>query len=406
MLSSDVLEIGIGLALVFLFVSLIATAAREVLESVMKTRAMDLERGIREMLSDPSGSTITKALFDHPQVYSLFPGKYRPEALEPSGSDPDAKRQMPWSERKSLPSYIPAANFANALIDLVGRGAVQATPGSNIASQPLTIAGLRASVATLPNERLQRAVLSAIDLAGNDLDKVKANLETWFNSTMDRVTGWYKRRTQWILLAIGIVMAIALNVDAIHITKRLASDKSLREAVVKQADKVVSPAGSGQAGQQQPSNEQLLKLQSQGFEQLRGQLEQLGLPVGWKPVPQLQSCVTPEGAKIPGCDIDLSCGLAVQIAIGWLITALAVMLGAPFWFDILSKFMTVRSTIKPSEKKPDADGPPPPPAPPAGPTRTTRSRVAAAGPDAPPETAAPPEFEPHTWKDGREGGVI
>jgi hypothetical protein len=36
--------------------------------------------------------------------------------------------------------------------------------------------------------------------------------------------------------------------------------------------------------------------------------------------------------------------------LGWLITALAVMLGAPFWFDVLNKFMVIRSTVKPREK--------------------------------------------------------
>jgi hypothetical protein len=36
--------------------------------------------------------------------------------------------------------------------------------------------------------------------------------------------------------------------------------------------------------------------------------------------------------------------------VGWLITALAVSLGAPFWFDMLNKFIVVRSTVKPHEK--------------------------------------------------------
>jgi hypothetical protein len=35
---------------------------------------------------------------------------------------------------------------------------------------------------------------------------------------------------------------------------------------------------------------------------------------------------------------------------GWLLTGMAISLGAPFWFDLLNKFMVVRSTIKPQEK--------------------------------------------------------
>ena len=32
-----------------------------------------------------------------------------------------------------------------------------------------------------------------------------------------------------------------------------------------------------------------------------------------------------------------------ETAVGWLVTTLALSLGAPFWFDILNKFMVVRS---------------------------------------------------------------
>jgi hypothetical protein len=43
----------------------------------------------------------------------------------------------------------------------------------------------------------------------------------------------------------------------------------------------------------------------------------------------------------------------IEIGLGWLVTALAIMLGAPFWFDVLNKFVVVRSTVKPHEKSPE-----------------------------------------------------
>jgi DNA repair exonuclease SbcCD ATPase subunit len=36
--------------------------------------------------------------------------------------------------------------------------------------------------------------------------------------------------------------------------------------------------------------------------------------------------------------------------LGWLLTAMAVSLGAPFWFDTLNRLMVIRSTVKPHEK--------------------------------------------------------
>src|SRR3954470_5766437 len=103
-----------------------------------------------------------------------------------------------------------------------------AGPGANVAQNAgvvISIESLRASAATIQNDHVQRAVLSAIDMAQGDLDKVKANIENWYNGTMDRVSGWYRRRTQTILFFIGLGAAAALNVDAITIAKRLNSDK-------------------------------------------------------------------------------------------------------------------------------------------------------------------------------------
>ncbi len=72
-----------------------------------------------------------------------------------------------------------------------------------------------------------------------------------------------------------------------------------------------------------------------------GKIQNLGLPIGWdrnnpKLVPPLSSWE----------DIG---GWLLKI-FGWLITAVAISLGAPFWFDLLNKFMVVRSTVKPREK--------------------------------------------------------
>jgi hypothetical protein len=284
MLGSDIIDVAIGMCLIFLMASLICTAMQEGLEGLLKMRAMDLERGIRELLNDPQGSTIAKAFYDHPLIYSLFAGDYNPANLKPSklnfldGAD---RMHMAWSKRRNLPSYIPAGNFAGAIIDILGRGNLATT----IAGKAPTVDHLRKAVATLPNDRLRRAVQVAIDQAQGDIVAVKKNLETYFNSAMDRVSGWYKRRTQIILFFIGIVMAVVLNVDAVYVADRLGQDKALRQAVISQAQKLVpddKTANSGAA---------LKKLQEESFDQLRGQLVTIGLPVGWSwPPAQYNNC--------------------------------------------------------------------------------------------------------------------
>jgi hypothetical protein len=70
-------------------------------------------------------------------------------------------------------------------------------------------------------------------------------------------------------------------------------------------------------------------------------IKSLGLPIGWdRSNPKLVP---------PSNDI----GAWLLKIFGWLITAFAISLGAPFWFDLLNKFMVVRSTVKPREKSPE-----------------------------------------------------
>jgi hypothetical protein len=80
MFGSTVLEVGIGMALLFLFVRLICTAVREGAEAMLKSRAKDLKRGIREVLQDRQGTGITASFYNHPLIFSLFSGDYDPSS--------------------------------------------------------------------------------------------------------------------------------------------------------------------------------------------------------------------------------------------------------------------------------------------------------------------------------------
>lgn len=410
MFNSDVLEVGVGLVLFFLLASLIASAMREMVETAMKTRAMELERGIRELLDDPSGQGVVREFFDHSQIFSLFKGAYDPALLK---ADKKGEFQMPRAGRANLPAYIPSGNFATAVIDLVARGGGP----YQVASDLLNVDTLRQRAASLPSPRLQRAVLSAIDHAEGDMARVKKNLEDWFNGTMDRVSGWYKRRTQYWLLIIGALAAVVFNLDALTVANRLINDHALREAAVGHAEKITGE------GKSEPAKD---------LDAVRQTLSGLGYPIGWrytplrfdgKPAPRLlgyelqlplpapQTCLL---FSKDGCAETKAVGIGEVLGMitGWLITAAAISFGAPFWFDILNKLMVIRSTVKPREKSQDEgseDRPlsKPPPTPP--PTDSLLEAFGAGGKPKPPPPPAPPEpvkplpvagFEPETWREG------
>jgi hypothetical protein len=112
MFGSVVLEVAFGLVSVYLLLSLLCSAAKEGLEALIKKRAIDLERGIREMLNDPGRDGMVQRLYDHPHINGLFKGSY-------------AKQSRFWT---TLPSYIPAETFALALVDVILRGTPGAVP--------------------------------------------------------------------------------------------------------------------------------------------------------------------------------------------------------------------------------------------------------------------------------------
>ncbi len=340
MFGSVVLDVAIGLSLLFLFVSLICSAIREAIETVINTRASDLERGIRELLDDPTGEGAARALYAHPLIFSLYDGTYRPDRLRPHRSLLTGSRslRMPVRSRGSLPAYIPSANFARAFLDLTLRGPLgQAASGPGAAMPVLSIASLAGIAQDMPDGRIRRALLSALDTADGDLVRVQQALESWFDACMDRVSGWYKRRTQVILFGVGLLAAGVMNVDAFSVGRALLQDKALRDGAVAQASLLVERADAGRT----PA-----AVADAGFAALQRDLDQIQFPTGWEPPPQRLQVAGPDGA------LHLGLQPVLQMLTGWLVTGFAVMLGAPFWFDMLNRFMVVRSTVKPYQKSP------------------------------------------------------
>jgi len=349
MFNSGILDVAIGLIFVYSLLSLVCTAINEMIEARLKMRSIDLERGIREMLEDQGNTGLVQQLYNHPLIYSLFEGSYD-----------EAKKT------RQLPSYIPARSFALALMDLVlpaeasttdthgktsgATGAtVQAYPNSGTSAtvpekthnplQPLRDAiGIFSA-----DDRVKQALMTLVDAAGNDIVQARKNIEDWFDSSMDRVSGWYKRRVQWITLFVGLVIAVAVNADTLAIGNRLSYDVSMRDALVA-ATQEYAKAGLTESSSQNAQAQIESCRTDENSPECRvaknlNEIQKLGLPIGWnKDDPTL---------------FPNTLGGWIAKGFGWLLTAFAISLGAPFWFDLLNKIMVVRSTVRPKEKSPE-----------------------------------------------------
>lgn len=285
MFGSVVLEVALGLVVTFSFFSVIMTSVREGIESLLKTRAKLLERTVEEMLGGKT-APIT-AFYEHPAIFALFAGEYHEQG-------------------RHLPSYIPSANFAAAVVDL----------GTTLQSLP---------------KPLQAMIAPALTGARTEADAVRATLATWFDSAMDRVSGRYKRQTQLWLFGLGFAAAALININPLLIGNRLARDQQLRADVVAFAAQI----------------EQGDAASRQAVDTATRQLQNVGLPVGWSADCSLPGIFTLSAAQATPC-YDAGDGLAKSVG-GWLIAALAAMLGAPFWFDVLNRIVNLRAAIKPAK---------------------------------------------------------
>jgi hypothetical protein len=320
---------------VYLLISLICSSLNELIEAKLKNRAKDLERGIANLLGDPG---LVQRLYAHPLVKALY-------------------------TQGDKPSYIPAQTFSLALWNL----ATYAQEGKDAAvAVTRSLPEIRKAVANLPDEGglkdLKVSLLTLMDEAGSDLDRARRNVERWYDDAMDRASGWYKRRTQWILL--GLAFAGALNIDSLKIADQLYLDTPKREAIVAAAQGYSAAAAKAEG-----------KMADEGMEKNYAKIKKLGFPLGW----------SREDFPADGSGGADWLGTILLKLLGLLATALAVSLGAPFWFDVLNKFMVVRSTIKPHEKSgetPSKDkqaAPETPAAPEDGEPRKTAAGPPAAG---------------------------
>lgn len=305
---TELLNVAIGMAFVYLVMSLIASAMLEIVESGLRTRAKYLWQGIGEILGDghargllmqkqlppkdaPAGSVTLAEFYEHPIIGGMYYGTYE-TAVRPAA-------------RRKLPAYIPRESFSTAVIDLVSR----LNPRPNVSAMQ----ALRNGIAELPHDAPVRKALEAMTrLAGDDVALVQKKLETWYDGAMERVSGWYKRHAQVMLLGIGLALAWSVPVDSWLLAKDLLHNEPKRQALVRAASDYV-------AANPKPDT----KVTADEMKTYLQKLDEFGSPLEPTANPTL---------------------------LGLLVTAFAISLGAPFWFDLLNKFMVVRAAIKPKEQ--------------------------------------------------------
>lgn len=282
MFNSTVLDVAAGLVFTFLAVSLAVSAITEGVASILGWRAQTLLKGVKDLVNDQAFTGIALNLYNHAMV-----------------APRDAGTATKESDLKYLPTYIDPNHFADALIDVVG--ITKDVPPADIKS---------AIQKNVSDPQLQSLLKGVVDRAAGDLTEIRNQIGSWFDSSMDRVGGAYKRKTQVWSFFIALILAAGLNVSSVDVGRALWLQPLFARTIAPSSE--LSPVDALQ------------------------KLQELAVPIGWTQ-PKVHALATLNG---------------LETVIGWLITAVATLFGAPFWFDALERVVRLKgSGPSPAEKR-------------------------------------------------------
>jgi hypothetical protein len=298
-----IVEVALGLAAVYLVFSLLCSTLVEFIAGLLSLRGKQLERGIRYLVEDES---MSENLLQHPMLSKL-------------------------SDKYRKASYIPSENFRIALIDSLQ---LYASDGKSLLD----------GISELPKGGLRQSLKAMWLDSNNDEQVFKDKIEAWFSGNMVRVSGWYKRQIQKVLLLVAFVLAAMMNIDSLRIARDIPQNNELRAEMVQQLpqlfkQKELFPQQGlvTEASSNALTDVELLKQRYQLLQKTTNDLEALELPIGW------------QGFGFISQSFQWYDWLLMLL--GWFISAFADSMGADFWFSSIGKVINLRSGGKPASSK-------------------------------------------------------
>ncbi|OIP71156.1 MAG: hypothetical protein AUK43_06975 [Oscillatoriales cyanobacterium CG2_30_40_61] len=315
------LNVAIGLFFIYLLLSLLISEIQEFLaSSVFDWRAKNLYHSIQFILGDSA----TELLYQYPLIKSWK----------------DYKQQV--NKQSIGPSYIPSTTFALALISvIIEKSGVQPEIDS------LTIDDF---ILAINSEEIQQffhpdqiklfkiLAIKTKNKAGDtaNFESLETAISDWFQQSMTRASGVYKRQVKLITLAIGFIVAMGLNADTLNIANRLFQEPVLQENLSQSINIVLtnnlnSPLNNCLNSDINSTKDCQELTDNFLYSYL---LDFSSLPLGW-------------GQSNLNQQFNLGRNMGIQlfkVILGWGLTAIAISMGSSFWFDLLNKLINVRNT--------------------------------------------------------------
>ncbi len=306
-MGAAILNIAIILSGLYVVLSCFVSWVNETIQSMMRTRGQYLYQGVLNLLC--GHDTLTNTIFRTPFVASASNDK-NGRIVEPGTRAAGIRSLGP--PRTYRPAYLEPRTFSIALWDSVRglAGAVPENANELFKTPDALIADVKTQVATLlPGHRnLATALASLLNQAQDDYDKLLDVTDEWYNAQMDRVSGWYKRYVEVFIIAISIITVSLTGADSLRIAAGAYTSPEIAAAIAKPLADVASDA------------------MKSGAPYANANAPDLGRAVN------VLAALNGSSSANPLENWKHHWG-------GMLITIAALVLGGPFWFDVLRSLL-------------------------------------------------------------------
>lgn len=327
------LDLVIGLVFIFLLYSLAASTIREIFSNFLNLRAKNLQMWVLESLEKGG---FGEKLLHHPVIQGI-------------------------SQKGRKPSYIPPNLFAEVFLQIIhekdGEG------------KPYTAESLKKKLGEtdlLPDEFKTYLLQKLEDTQGN-INELKKSVEDWFDDAMVRIGGTYKKNSQRFLLYVSLILVFWTNMDTFRLINYFHTNPAAATAIADRAEEYVKDSTViayinvlKTDSTQTKSDSIFVKMKTDylRLKELNAEASALNLPIGWTLDPWYKQTVKRLSANTPTItQLAWWNGLGITFysflpkLAGLLISALAISLGAPFWFETLNKLVNLRGAGKDPKKR-------------------------------------------------------
>ena len=293
------LEVILGMMFTYMVLSLLGTTINELISSWRGWRGFFMEEGLKRLLKFDDDPSVFKKFTDNEFYKQLM------------------QHKAPLRVSRA-PEWLSAKNFVSILVN-------------SLKKSETAVEKVDEMIEGLPKGNKLREVLEQFKSEGyKDVEAFKGRLQNWFDDVMAHTTGWYKRHLQMVTIFVGLVIAITINADSFDIYNNLANNATARQSLSKMAEAFIA------------NNEALPIPKSHGdsltLADIRTELKSFTNSEEYAKMSNVLGFGWNAG------DLFVGPMAWLKRVLGWFVTALAISLGTPFWFNALKKIIAIQSS--------------------------------------------------------------